>query len=214
MERLDTDGLIDRLAAEATPVRPLAPAWERGAVWLALALPPLALVIAVHGLTENAALVFGDARLMVEQTATLLTAITAAAAAFASTIPGADRRWLYLPLLPLTVWLLALGEGCVQDWLRHGWGGLAGEVEFDCFWPMVLIGVVPTAAMVLMLRRGAALAPRTTLFLGALAVAAVVNFGLRFFHAGDASIMVLVWHIGVAGILVGAAGLAGPRLMR
>ena len=69
-----------------------------------------------------------------------------------------------------------------------------------------------------MLRRGAPLAPRATLFLGALATAAVVAFGLRFFHIGDASIMVLTWHMGLAAVLTvrrralpARACSAGPR---
>jgi hypothetical protein len=78
---------------------------------------------------------------------------------------------------------------------------------------MVLMALVPGAAMLLMLRRGAPLAPRATLFLGALATAAVVAFGLRFFHIGDASIMVLVWHMGLAAVLTLAASLAGPRVL-
>jgi hypothetical protein len=154
-----------------------------------------------------------DGRLIVELAATLLTAAAAAAAAFASTIPGASRRWLWLPAVPLAVWLLALGKGCLDDWLQYGPEGLTLRPDFECFGPMLLMAAVPAAAMLVMLRRGAPLAPRATLFLGALATAAVVAFGLRFFHVGDASIVVLVWHMGLAAVLTLAAGLAGPRVL-
>jgi hypothetical protein len=183
------------------------------ALWLALGLPPLLVIVAVHGLVVDLPTLMGDGQLLVEQVAAFATAVAAAAAAFASTVPGASRRWLWLPAVPLAVWLLALGKGCLDDWLQFGPDGLALRPDFECFGPMLLMAAVPAAVMLVMLRRGAPLAPRATLFLGALATAAVVAFGLRFFHIGDASIMVLVWHMGLAAVLTLAAGLAGPRVL-
>jgi len=213
MAKLDTDALIDRLAGDAIPVRRVDPVWKRVALWLCLGLPPLLVIVMVHGLVLDLPTLMGDGQLLAEQAAALSTAVAAAAAAFASTIPGTSRRWLWLPGVPLAVWLLALGKGCLDDWLRLGPDGLGLQPDFQCFGPMLLMAAVPTAAMLVMLRRGAPLAPRATLFLGALATAAVVAFGLRFFHVGDASITVLVWHIGLAAVLSLAAGLAGPRVL-
>lgn len=212
MTRLDTDALIDRLAGEAVPVRRIGPAWKRAALWLGLALPPLLAIVAVHGLAVDMTTLLGDRQLVIEQLAALATAATAAAAAFSSTIPGASRRWLWVPAVPLAVWLLALGAGCIDDWLRLGAEGLALRPDTACLVPMLLMAAVPTGTMLVMLRRGAPITPRATLFLGALAAAAVVAFGLRFFHIGDASIMVLVWHLGLAAVLSLAAGVAGPRV--
>jgi H+/Cl- antiporter ClcA len=55
--------------------------------------------------------------------------------------------------------------------------------------------------------------PRTTLALAALAVAALGNLGLRVYHLGDASIMVLVWHFGSVVMLSLIAGLIGKLLL-
>jgi hypothetical protein len=52
-----------------------------------------------------------------------------------------------------------------------------------------------------------------TLLLGALAVAAIGNFGMQIFHFRDASIMVLVWHLGSVAVISTLAGLAGERLI-
>jgi hypothetical protein len=211
MAPVDTDLLIDRLAASATPVRPLAPAWRRAAGWLALGLPPLVAIVAVHGPVGGMDALFADTRLMVEQGAALATAITAAAAAFASTVPGTDRRWLFLPLAPFGIWLLALGKGCLDVWAG---GQLSLAADADCLSPMLLMAAVPAVAMMAMIRRGAPLVPRLTVFLGALATAAAVNFGLRFFHPGDATLTVLVWHMGFAAIASALATFAGPRMLR
>jgi hypothetical protein len=213
MARLDTDTLIDRLAGDASPVRRVDPVWKRVTLWLCLGFPPLLVIVAVHGLVVDLPTLMGDGQLLVEQAAAFATAVAAAAAAFASTIPGGSRRWLWLPAVPLAAWLLAIGKGCFDDWLQFGPDGLALRPDFECFGPMLLMAAVPAVVMLVMLRRGAPLAPRATLFLGALATAAVVAFGLRFFHIGDASIMVLVWHMGVASVLTFAAGLAGPRVL-
>ncbi|MCB1500374.1 MAG: DUF1109 domain-containing protein [Bauldia sp.] len=212
MTTMDTDALIDRLAEEAAPVHRVRPVWVRVAWWFGLAIPPLVLAVAVHGVAGGAVGMMQDTRLLVEQAATLVTAVSAAAAAFASTVPGVNRRWLWLPVVPLAVWLLAIGKGCIDEWFHVGSEGLVVHADLGCFFPMLLVGAVPAAAMLIMVRRGAPLAPRSTLCLGALAIAAFVAFGLRFFHPGDASIMILVWHVGMVAVVSAAGALAGSRL--
>jgi hypothetical protein len=212
MVRMDTDALIDRLAGDAEPVRRVRPVWMRVALWFSLAVPPLVVVVAIHGVAGGVVTMMHDTRLLIEQVATLITAVAAAAAAFASTVPGIDRRWLWLPVVPLAVWLLAIGKGCIDEWFHLGSQGLVVHADLGCFFPMILVAAVPAVAMLAMVRRGAPLAPRGTLCLGALAIAAFVAFGLRFFHPGDASIMILVWHVGMVGVVSAAGALAGSRL--
>jgi hypothetical protein len=210
---LDTDALIQRLSEDGAPVSRLRPPWLRALCWLALGLPPAIAVVLLHGLAVNIATVAAEPRMLIEEGAILATALLAALAAFMSTVPGGDRRWLFAPIVPLVIWLATLGEGCVADYLRLGPAGLSIRFDGGCFPPMVLIGVVPTIAMVIMLRRGAPLMPRVTLALGALAIAALANFGLQLFHVGDVSIMVLVWHFGLVVVVAALAGWLGPRVL-
>jgi len=111
-------------------------------------------------------------------------------------IPGHHRKIYLLPLVPLAVWLASLGEGCASDWLRFGADGLQVRPDWECAPPAIFIGIIPAVTIVVMLRRGAPLAPRVSVAFAALAVAALGNFGLRLFHIGDVSVMVLVWHFG------------------
>jgi hypothetical protein len=192
---METNELILRLGADAMPVRPLAAPHQRAALWLAISLPGVAALVVM----KPAALSFLrqiDPRFVLEQTAILATALTAAVAAFSSVIPGSNRRIYILPLIPLAVWLASLGQGCLQDWFRLGADGLHVRPDWECMPAAAFVGIIPAIAMVVMLRRGAPLFPRMTVALGALAVAALANFGLRIFHIGDVSIMVLVWHFG------------------
>jgi hypothetical protein len=205
---VETNAVMQRLLMDAVPVRRLWDPRRRTAAWLAASLPIVGVVLAVH-LAGTDVLARIDLRIIVEETAILLTALAAAFAALSSVVPGRDRRLLLLPVAPLTVWLASLGESCVHDWLRLGAAGVTLRPDWDCAAAALLLSIVPATAMIVLLRRGAPLMPRVTLVLGALAVAALVNLGLRIFHAGDISIMVLLWHFAgaaLASLLVGRFG--------
>jgi hypothetical protein len=210
---MDTDAFIRELAGDAAPVRRLLSPWTRTVLWVAIATPFAIVAVASHGFEAGQAAALADLRIWIELAATFLTAVTAAAAAFESTVPGSNRRWLWLPVPPLVVWLLTVGDGCLDEWWRLGPAALELHDDSGCFALMVAISAVPAVAMLLMLRRGAPLTPRLTLVLGTLAVAAFANVALRLFHLGDVSFMLLVWHFAILGVLLALACLFGPRLI-
>ncbi len=210
---MQTEELIRQLAGDVRAVRRLKPAWVRMLFWLALALPYVAVVVRGKLLMVDPSQVLTDPRFVIEETATFATAITAAIAAFSSTVPGFDRRVLLLPLAPLAVWIASVGHGCVQDWLRFGADGLAIRPDWECLPSATVIGIVPAVAMVLMLRKGAPIYPRLALALGALAVAAIANFGMQLFHYRDASIMILFWHLGNVAVLSMLGGCLGRHIL-
>lgn len=210
---MDTEKLIERLAEAVEPVRPLSRPWMRTAAWLLVAIPYVALVVLAASPRADLLAKASEWRYLVEQLAALATGIAAAAAAFATTIPGYDRRILFLPALPLAIWLGSLGEGCLQDWIQFGPDGLSLRPDWFCFPAIVLVGAVPATAIAVMLRRGAPLTPHITTALGGLAAAGLGNFGLRLFHSQDASLMVLVWQVGTVFILTAFAAWAGQYLL-
>jgi Negative regulator of sigma F len=209
---MDLDHFIQQLADQAQPVVRLLAPWRRTALWLAVSLLYVSVVAAaylwVDGLPPSA-----EPRLVLELAAILATAVTAAIAAFSSVIPGRDRRFLLLPLIPLGVWLAMLGHGCLQDWRVFGIAGLQARADWGCVIPALIVSTLPAGTMLLMLRRGARLAPAVSMALGVLATGAITNFGLRIFHPGDLSIQILVWHAG--GVIVASmiASSVGPRVL-
>lgn len=210
---MKTNDLIGTLSKRAMPVKRLPPPWQRALLWLAIAVPyTIMVVIVVHPRAD-----IGDKlieyRYLTEQFAAIATAITAALAAFISTIPGHSRKWLLAPLAPLALWLASLGQGCMQTWGEFGASGLVLKPDWICFPSILLAGTVPAIAMVIMLRRGAPLTPHLTLGLGALAAAALGNFGLRFFHPQDASLMVLFWQVGSVLLMSAIASLYGKHIL-
>jgi hypothetical protein len=210
---IDTEKLIERLAATVEPVRPLARPWIRTAAWLLVAIPYVALVVFVVAPRGDLVSKASDWRYVIEQFAALATGITAATAAFATVVPGYDRKFLFLPAVPLAVWLASLGDGCVEDWIHFGPDGLSLRPDWFCFPAIVLVGAVPAIAMAVMLRRGAPLSPHATTALGGLAAAGLGNFGLRLFHSQDASLMVFVWQVGTVFMLAAMAAWAGHFLL-
>ena len=209
----DTEQLIRRLAARVEPVRPLARPSVRTGAWLAISLPYVGMMILLlrgqHGVAASAQ----GTHFFVEQIAALATGIAAAAAAFASVVPGSDRRLMLLPLLTLALWLGSIGQGCLADWIQLGRGGLAVRSDWPCLFAIVIVGALPAVAIAVMLRRGAPLTPHLTTALGGLAAAGLGDFGLRFFHE-ETSVMILVWQLGSVFVLSALAACAGPLLLK
>ena len=210
---MNTDELIERLVQTAEPVSRLRPPPARTALWFALGIPYVALVVVVMSPRSDLFTKLADPAYLIEQSAALATGITAGLAAFASIVPGFDRRILLLPIFPLAIWLGSLGLGCLESWIQFGPDGLSLHPDWFCFPAILLVGVVPAIAMALMLRRGAPLTPHVSTALGGLAAAGLGNFGLRLFHPQDASIMVLVWQMGTVFVLTGLAGWVGRFLL-
>jgi len=200
-----TDDLISGLAADVTTVRRLAPPWGRATLWLGASAPYLLLL---YVLWPHPATAARDSRFAVEQVAALVTALTASLAAFSLTVPGRSRVIALMPIAPLTLWILMIGQACAQEWstgvplapiLPH-WG---------CLVATIVTGAVPAILIAVMLRRGAPLMPRLTTLLGALAVAGLANFGIRFVHALDSSFVVVTWHVGAVMALATALASGG-----
>lgn len=211
---MDTSTLIERLGRDAKPVSPLPSPWIRAAFWIALSLLSITALVLLWPFQEPFSLQLGDTRFLIEQAAALATGVTAAAAAFATTVPGYDRRMLAIPLVPLAVWVGDIGQGCIRDVLAHGPSGWLVMAHWPCLVATVLVGMVPTAAIAAMLRRGAPLTPRLTTAFGGLAAAGMANFGVRFVHGLDASVIVLVWHVGALAAFSVMAGATGGLLLK
>lgn len=210
---MDTDRLAQRLARGSGRTLRLWSPSMRTVIWLGLAVPYVAFVVAVMTVREDIGAKLADPYYLIEQLAALFTGIAAAFAAFASTIPGFDRRSLLLPALPFGIWLGSVSFGCLGDWLEYGPDGLSIHPDWVCFPAIVLVGIVPAIGIAFMLRRGAPMTPHLTTALGGLATVGLGDFGLRLFHTQDASAMVLIWQMGTVFLLTALAGWLGLFLL-
>jgi hypothetical protein len=213
MRTTDTETLIRELASRKLRVRPLARPWVRAAAWLGIAVPSALLVVvmmSVHGDWVSRLLM---PRVIGEEAFALATGILAAIAAFASVVPGYNRRVLFLPLVPLVLWLGGLGQTSVRDWLQLTSHGFSMRSEWVCLPATILAGAVPAIAMAVMLRRGAPMTPRLSALLGGLAAAGLGNLGVCVTHHAYGNVFVLVWHVSIVAALTVIVGSAGRHVL-
>jgi hypothetical protein len=213
MRITDTETLIRELADRIPRVQPLARPGVRAAAWLAIAVPSaLVVVVVMPGRGDWVSRLLMP-RVIGEEIFALSTGILAAIAAFASVVPGYNRRVLFLPLVPPTLWLGGLGQSSVRDWLQLTLRGFSMQSEWVCLPAMIMAGAVPAIAMAVMLRRGAPLTPRLSALLGGLAAAGLGNLGVCVTHHAYGNVLVLVWHVGIVMALTIIVGSAGRRLL-
>ena len=203
-----TDQLIERLAADARPVRRLRPPLKRAGLWL--------LVVAVIASAAIAAFtdwrVFAerarDPRLVIEIIATLATGIAAVVAAFQVSLPDRSRQWLLLPLPPLAVWLASSGYGCYRHWLMVGPSGLELGDSAHCLRFILGASIPLGASLLIALRRASPLTPLPVGAAGGLGVGALAAFALQFFHPFDVTVIDLGVHVIAVALVVSAASAA------
>lgn len=216
MSRRPTEELIRSLAADAAPVKPLAPPLRRGLLALALlALTGTALVLAfgdVEGLLARYA--GREARLALESGAMLLTATLALLGAFVVSIPGRSRRWLLTPLPPFLVWLGLSGVGCYEQFAATGaMGNLPGE-SADCFRFLVAGSLIVGLPLLWLLARARPVEPLPVAALGGLGAAAATAFVLQFFHPFQMTWADLAVHLFAVVLIVLAASLSRRLILK
>jgi hypothetical protein len=201
---MKTDDLIERLARDATVVAPLPAPGMRTVLWMVWAALYLVIVAIVMRLTVSAGGVMVTPLYLMQQGAALLTGIAAALAACESVVPGVPRRAWKLAFVSASAWLFGVVWGVVADARTVGTIGLTSQTDWPCVVSMTLGGLVIGGPLVLMLRRGAPLTPRSTAFLIGLAALSVANIEACLTRPHPFAATVLVWH----GMTVGAAALA------
>jgi hypothetical protein len=210
---MKTEDLIVGLARDASPVQRLRHPWLRATVWVAATTVYLAGVVLFMAPAGRLGAAFADPRFSFEQFAAGLVGLTAGAAALASVVPGSGRRILIAPIAAGVLWMAIVAIGVVQDLLRYGTTGIPLHTDWPCVVAIVMIGALPAIALVGMLRRGAPLAPRMTLFLATLSAAALANVSACLMVPHDTSITVLLWHGTTALALACGAGVVGTSVL-
>jgi hypothetical protein len=210
---MKTDDLIEQLARGVEPVVPLQGPWRRAATWLVGAAVYIGVLASMMTSSANVTANGVAWRFLLPQVASIVVSGAAAAAAFASMVPGVSSRVLLWPAGAVVVWIGTLLVGSVQEWQTIGSaGGLAQQREWLCVATIGVGGALPALAMARMLRHGAPLTPRATGALVTLAAAGLANVGACISHPHASSAVVLVWHGATVLALVGISGWAGPRV--
>ncbi len=211
-----TEVLIETLAADAPPVRPLAPPLARAAALLIGLFLPGALLVAWAGSPAAlAARYAGREMLMVAETAAMLaTGVIALCGAFALSVPGGSRRWLGAAAAALLAWLLLSGAGCWDVIASQGAATWRLNGHPDCFYFIVAAGAAIGAPLLWLLSRARPIDPAPVALLGGLGAAALAAFLLQFFHPFQVTLVDLAFHLLAVTILIIAAALVRRRALR
>ena len=211
-----TEDVIEALAAEATPVRPLAPPLARaGRLLLVLGLLSAVTIAVLGDLDGMMARYSGRETMMMAETGAMLaTAILAFCGAFALSVPGGSRAWLAAPLPTFLLWIGLSGAGCYDLMLRRGLGGWGTVGDGTCFFFLMAASVGVGVPVLWLLSRARPIEPLAVATLGGLGVAATAAVLLQFFHPFAVTVIDLVFHLLAVLIVVTAAALLRRLALR
>ncbi|GJE42340.1 NrsF family protein [Methylobacterium soli] len=206
------DHLVESLVGGLAPVRRLPPPSLRAVAWFAAALG-LGILLMPMADMEGMRTRMSVPDLRVAALAAVLTAATAALAAFQISVPGRSLRWVLLPVVPAILWIGASGLGCLRGIVAPT-TDIPGPREVEsCFVFLIGVSLPLSVLLVVMLRRACPLRPNLTAALGGLAAAAAAAALLVPFHPHDTTVTDLLIHMLAVGAVIGLNSLAGGRLL-
>lgn len=211
------EALIDRLGTDLVPVRRLLPPWLRTAGWL-LAVAAIAAVLLMHyGADPMLRRWAGTPDLGWAGMGAVITAITAAWAAFALGVPGRRAAWAWLPLPGALLWIGASGFGCLrlhlQNLVASGTQVPTMHQSADCLVFIISFSIPLSALLIVLLRRACPLRPVLNAVLIGLASAAASASLLEICHAYDAAATDLLTHALAVAVVVAVNAAMGGRLL-
>lgn len=210
-----TDTIIDQLAADVRPVKPLRTPAVRA--FLLLTVMTLAIAAAVTLVGDVAGLRARysgrEALMALEMAAMLATGMLAIIGAFFLSIPGPSKRWIAAPIPTFVLWLTLSGVGCYGDFVRRGEFGLESGIGLHCLLFIVATSAVLAPPLIWRLSRARPIDPLPVALLGGLGVAAFSALALQFFHPLAVTAVDLALHLVAIVAVVGSIALLNRRTL-
>lgn len=207
------EALIDRLGTDLVPVRRLLPPWLRTVGWM-LVVVAIATVLLMHyGAEPMLRRWAGTPDLGWAGMGAVITAVTAAWAAFALGVPGRRAAWAWLPLPGALLWIGASGLGCLRTWIAPGTQVASMHQSADCLIFIISFSIPLSALLIVLLRRACPLRPMLTAVLIGLASAAASASLLEICHSFDAAATDLLTHALAVAVVVAVNAAMGGRLL-
>lgn len=201
-----TEHLIDTMVSNLKPVRRYRSPWLRAAGFLAFAAI-LGLMVAILHQKAFSPEALSEVPSQPTLYGALFTGVLAAIAAFLIGQPDRSRWWWVLPLPAMAVWLGSMGYQCLTNWASFGPEGMTSGETAQCFATLFVMAAPLGLAAALMLKTMSILEPARITVLASLAVAGLTAAAMDIFHPADASVLILLFNLGTAGLLLAAGWL-------
>ena len=214
MMRNSTDLIVDQLAAELRPVKPLRSPIVYAALWLSVSTVFVGILVAHHGMRPDIGTLLAEPGYRMLFLACAGTAILGAVATFLVSLPDRSPYWALLPLPALALWFAGTGIGCYADWVQFGSGGMMTGTSFGCLGWIIAASLPLDVLLVVMIRHAAFVRPRLALTIGMMSAAALASAGLMLFHEIETTLMIFIWHGAAVLFLSGLAGAGVPVFRR
>ena len=195
------DRLIERIAAHASPVRPLGSPLIAALLWVFGVSVGVTIAATVFGTLSGFIIRLDDSQFLPAWVASGAAGVLATIAAFELSRP--DRRW-YWALLPwpaVAAWLWYTGSSCFQSWIVKGPNGFIPGESATCFAFILILGGSLGATLMFALRRSYPVHLNWFVATLGVATASVAAAALPLFHRVDATYLDLAAHVS-ATILV------------
>lgn len=209
--RDDTNGLIERLAADAAPVKPLAPPLLRTSAFLAGLGALMAAFAVLGGHVEATITHLASIPFAAELGGAALAGAGAIVAAVMLSIPGRSRLWFYLPLPGIALWLIGGGLECYRQIDVLGYVPTSLFASSACFTFITTVGAPTAAAAYFLLRRSLSVDVARVTALAGLGAALLAAALLQFIHAHGTNPVDFGTHV-VAVVLLMLLAMASGRL--
>ena len=207
---MKTDDLIVQLARSATPVRPLPSPGARSLRWIGLAMAVAALVVLALGPRHDLRLALARPSYVVALVAMIVASVCAAGAAFALSVPGAERTRAIRGLA------IAAALGWPAVWaitlLRTG-SSHEGVFHALCAIEIAVVAAAGGTAMFAMLRRAAPLRPGLTAAIAGVAAVSTGGIAAQLVCPLNDPAHQLVGHAMVAAVVAVAVAVVGRRVL-
>ena len=206
--RESTDKLIERLAHEAAPVKPLSPPLLRAGVFLVAVSAVMAALAFWGGRVADTLAHLTSMPFTAELAGAALGAVGAIVAAVMLSIPGRSPRWFYLPLPGVALWLIGGGWQCYHQ-IDLGYVPTSLFASRECFAFILSAGIPTAGAAFLLLRRSLSVDVVRVTALASLGAALMATVLLQFVHAHGTNPVDFATHVVAVVMLMLFAVAAG-----
>lgn len=205
------DRLIQGLAADLKPVRPLPPPLKRALIWLGFVLAAGLILSLIADLSLVGRRLMATPDMWFAMIGSILTAILAAIAAFKLSMPDSSRAWAWLPIPSAVLWVAASGLGCLRGFVLPETYVAPLSETMECLAIILALSVPFSVLMFAMLREAFPLLPGLTAAIAGLAAAAASATLLNLFHPFDAAAVDLLVHAFAVALVIVVSRIVGAR---